>query len=117
MRITDMALISGLIFSVSSFTFPVWANDHQHHAMMPTTPPAATTAVYQTTGIVKQWNANSVTLSHAPVADLKWPAMTMAFTLPSTSEITPLAVNTPVTFSFIQNDIGYTLTAITPQQP
>ncbi|ACX88815.1 copper-binding protein [Pectobacterium parmentieri] len=116
MRITYSAIISSLIFFVSSFISPVWANDHQHHAMMHTTPPAAT-AVYQTTGIVKQWNADSVTLSHAPVADLKWPAMTMAFTLPSTSEITPLAVNTPVTFSFIQTDSGYTLTAITPQQP
>ncbi|MBQ4791848.1 cation transporter [Pectobacterium versatile] len=117
MRITYMALISGLIFSVSSFTFPVWANDHQHHAMMPTTPPAATTAVYQTTGVVKQWNADSVTLSHAPIADLKWPAMTMAFMLPSSGEITPLPVNTPVTFSFIQNENGYILTAITPKQP
>ncbi|MBN3173531.1 copper-binding protein [Pectobacterium brasiliense] len=117
MRITYMALISSLIFSVSSFVFPVWANDHQHHAMMPTTPPAATTAVYQTTGIVKQWGADSVTLSHAPIAELKWPAMTMAFALPSRGGITPLPVNTPVTFSFIQNDSGYTLTAITPQQP
>jgi Cu(I)/Ag(I) efflux system protein CusF len=43
--------------------------------------------------------------------------MTMAFTLPSNGEITPLPVNTPVTFSFIQNDSGYILTAITPQQP
>ncbi|MBA0217506.1 copper-binding protein [Pectobacterium brasiliense] len=117
MRTTYMALISSLIFSVSSSIFPVWANDHQHHAMMSTTPPAATTAVYQTTGIVKQWDTNSVTLSHAPVAELKWPAMTMAFTLPSRGEITPLPVNTPVTFSFSQNDSGYILTAITPQQP
>ncbi|APS29345.1 copper-binding protein [Pectobacterium brasiliense] len=117
MRITYMALISSLIFSASSFVFPVWANDHQHHAMMPTTPSAATTAVYQTTGIVKQWDTNSVTLSHAPIAELKWPAMTMAFALPSRGGITPLSVNTPVTFSFIQNDSGYTLTAITPQQP
>ncbi|MCL6360132.1 copper-binding protein [Pectobacterium polaris] len=117
MRITYIAMISGLVFSVSSFIFPVWANDHQHHAMPPTTSPAATTAVYQTTGIVKQWNADSVTLSHAPIADLKWPAMTMAFTLPSSSEIAPLPANTPVTFSFIQNDSGYILTAITPQQP
>ncbi|MEQ9900923.1 copper-binding protein [Pectobacterium punjabense] len=116
MRITYMALISSLILSVSSFAFPVWANDHQHHAMMHANSPAIA-AVYQTTGIVKQWNADSVTLSHAPVADLKWPAMTMAFMLPSSSEIAPLAVNTPVTFSFIQNDSGYTLTAITPQQP
>ncbi|KFX21041.1 copper-binding protein [Pectobacterium betavasculorum] len=116
MRITYSAIISSLVFFVSSFTFPVWANDHQHHTMMHTNPPAVT-AVYHTTGMVKQWNADSVTLSHAPVANLKWPAMTMAFTLPSSGEITPLPVNTPVTFSFVQNDSGYTLTAITPQQP
>ncbi|RYC47791.1 copper-binding protein [Pectobacterium zantedeschiae] len=117
MRITYSAIISSLIFFVSSFIFPVWANDHQHHAMMHTNPPAATTAVYQSSGIIKKWDTNSVTLSHAPIADLKWPAMTMAFTLPSSGEITPLPINTPVTFSFIQNDSGYILTAITPQQP
>ncbi|MBA5237928.1 copper-binding protein [Pectobacterium aroidearum] len=116
MRITYLALFNSLILAVSSVTLPAWANDHQHHAMMHSTP-AATTAVYQSTGIVKQWNADSVTLSHAPVADLKWPAMTMAFTLPSGGDIRPLPVNTPVTFSFVQSDSGYTLTAITPQQP
>ncbi|KHN52686.1 copper-binding protein [Pectobacterium fontis] len=117
MRITNIVMISSLIFSVSSIPFPVWANEHQHHAMVHTNPPATTTAVYHTTGMVKQWNADSVTLSHAPVDALKWPAMTMAFTLPSRGEITPLPVNTPVAFSFIQNDSGYILTAITPQQP
>ncbi|MBA0205301.1 copper-binding protein [Pectobacterium aroidearum] len=116
MRITYLALFNSLILAASSVTLPAWANDHQHHAMMHSTP-AATTAVYQSTGIVKQWNADSVTLSHAPVADLKWPAMTMAFTLPSSGDIRPLPVNTPVTFSFVQSDSGYTLTAITPQQP
>ncbi|MBA0167735.1 copper-binding protein [Pectobacterium sp. CFBP8739] len=117
MRITYLALISGLLFSVSFVTFPAWANDHQHHAMMHTTPPATTPVVYQSTGMVKQWNANSVTISHAPIADLKWPAMTMAFTLPSERRIAPLPINTSVSFSFIQNDNGYILTAITPQQP
>ncbi|MDY4368096.1 copper-binding protein [Pectobacterium brasiliense] len=118
MRITYMALISSLIFSVSSFIFPVWANDHQHHAMMMhNVTPTTSASVYQGTGIVKQWDTDSVTISHAPIAELKWPAMTMAFALPSRGGITPLPVNTPVTFSFIQNDSGYTLTAITPQQP
>ncbi|PPZ25407.1 cation transporter, partial [Escherichia coli] len=96
---------------------PLWANEHQHHAMMPSDRASTiTTNVYQATGTVKQWNADSVTIAHSPVAALRWPAMTMTFKLPAGSTFTALATNTPVTFSFEQQDSCYILTSITPQQ-
>ncbi|MEE3660458.1 copper-binding protein [Brenneria sp. g21c3] len=113
MRTTYMAFIAGLLLSSS-----LWANEHQHYA--PTSPDASKTAakVYQASGIIKQWDTRSVTISHTPIADLQWPAMTMAFRLPDASDepLKPLPVNTPVAFSFIQSDSGYTLTNITPRQ-
>ncbi|RLM21123.1 cation transporter [Brenneria alni] len=109
MHITYVAIIASLLFSS-----PRWANEHQHHVM---TPVDTTARIYQATGTIKQWNADSVTLSHRPIADLQWPAMTMAFRLPGASgEFKPLPTNTPVAFSFIQSDGSYTLTTITPQQ-
>ncbi|MCG8156845.1 copper-binding protein [Brenneria goodwinii] len=110
MRTTYVAFIAGLFLSA-----PLWANEHQHHAM--SSPAAPTPMVYQASGVVKQWDTQSVTLSHGPITDLHWPAMTMAFKLPDPfGEFKPLPVNTPVAFSFIQSDSGYTLTSITPQQ-
>ncbi|PWC11580.1 copper-binding protein [Brenneria corticis] len=109
MRITHTAFLACLL--VSS---PLWANDHQHHAAIPADTAAKT---YQASGTVKQWNADSVTIAHGPIADLHWPAMTMAFRLPQPpGKFAPLPAETPVAFSFIQSDGGYTLTAITPQQ-
>jgi len=48
------------------------------HAAMPSRPVSDTV---QGTGVVKGVNAKggSVTLHHAPIAALKWPAMTMTF--------------------------------------
>ncbi|MCV9877977.1 copper-binding protein [Brenneria izbisi] len=113
MRAIYVALTSVLLFSSS----PLWANEHQHHAMMPPDMASTvTTTVHQATGTVKQWNADSVTIAHNPVATLRWPAMTMAFKLPSGSTFIALAANTPVAFSFEQQNSGYVLTSITPQQ-
>ncbi|PWC13703.1 cation transporter [Brenneria roseae subsp. americana] len=113
MRAIYVAMMTGLLFSSS----PLWANEHQHHSMMPSdTTPTATDNAYQATGTVKQWDADSVTIAHTPIADLHWPAMTMAFKLPAGSTFVPLAANTPVAFSFVQRDNGYVLTNITPQQ-
>ncbi|QTF09307.1 copper-binding protein [Brenneria izadpanahii] len=110
MRTTYVAFIAGLFLSS-----PLWANDHQHHMMA--SPDTSAQKIYQANGIVKQWDSDSVTISHAPIADLQWPAMTMAFRLPDSSgEFKPLPANTPVAFSFMQSDSGYTLTSITPRQ-
>ncbi|MFC3394988.1 copper-binding protein [Brenneria rubrifaciens] len=113
MRAIYVAVISGLLFSS-----PLRANEHQHHAMMmpSNTAATATTNAYQATGTVKQWNADSVTIAHSPVADLRWPPMTMTFRLPAGRTFNPLAANTPVAFRFIQQDSGYVLINITPQQ-
>lgn len=112
MHTPSMALIAGLLLSST-----LWANEHQHHATV-SPAPHNTAKVYQASGTIKQWDSRSVTISHTPIADLQWPAMTMAFRLPdpSAEPLEPLPVNTPVAFSFIQSDSGYTLTQITPRQ-
>lgn len=107
--------ISHSVFLASLFiTSPLWADDHsQHHAMTP--PPAAASAEYQSSGTVRQWGPDSVTLSHAAIPALRWPAMTMAFALPAAHKLTPLPVGAAVDFRFVRSDAGYTLTAIDAQ--
>ncbi|MCG8706928.1 copper-binding protein [Brenneria sp. 4F2] len=113
MNVTSIAFIASLFLSS-----PLWANAQQHHAPTMADTPKAAEKRYQASGIIKQWHARSVTISHSPVADLHWPAMTMAFQLPDafSEDLKPLPVNTPVAFSFVQSDSGYTLTSITPRQ-
>ncbi|ATZ93750.1 MULTISPECIES: copper-binding protein [Dickeya] len=85
-----------------------------NHDMSSMTADAA--PVYRTTGTVKQWNASGVTLAHAAVPALRWPAMTMNFRLPANNHWTPLPQGSAVSFSFVQSADGYTLTDIKPQQ-
>ncbi|MBI1196233.1 MAG: efflux RND transporter periplasmic adaptor subunit [Phenylobacterium sp.] len=66
--------------------------------------PAATAApaLYQSTGRIEQLKARSVTLSHEPVPALKWPAMTMAFTLADPRLARGFKVGDRVAFAFDQ---------------
>ncbi|WP_367298772.1 copper-binding protein [Hafnia alvei] len=109
------------VLSAFAFATPTMANsDHDMSAMhnvsdMPHHESTATS--YRATGVVKSWNqASGVTLTHSPIPELHWPAMTMTFALPSSSVIKPLAVGSKVNFSFIQTESGYQLTEITPAQ-
>lgn len=93
----------------------------QHSDMQPgntSMPPAPTESatIYHATGIVKQWNADSVTLAHEAIPALRWPAMTMTFRLPVNDNLTPLQPGSSVRFSFVQRADGYTLTDIKLQQ-
>jgi Cu(I)/Ag(I) efflux system membrane fusion protein len=67
-------------------------------------PPAAAVApaLYETTGRIEQLKGRSVTLSHEPVPALKWPAMTMAFTLADTNLARGIKVGDRVSFAFDQ---------------
>ncbi|MGM3161131.1 copper-binding protein [Dickeya undicola] len=133
MRILSMATAALLVST--TFATPLLAeqNQNQTHTMtgdmgnMSHTMPggmnhdmsamtADTATVYRTTGTVKQWNANDVTLAHAAVPALRWPAMTMTFRLPANNNWAPLSQGSAVSFSFVQSADGYTLTDIKPQQ-
>jgi Cu(I)/Ag(I) efflux system membrane fusion protein len=74
----------------------------------------AATASYRTTGVVAQIEAGSITLDHAPVPALKWPAMSMPFTLADPALARGLKPGQMVNFSFDKHGEDYRVTAIAP---
>lgn len=58
----------------------------------------------------------SATLSHDPIPELSWPAMTMAFDLAESVDSTALAPNQVVRFRFRQTPDGYQIERIEPAQ-
>jgi Cu(I)/Ag(I) efflux system membrane fusion protein len=69
---------------------------------------------YRTTGVVTQVDAGSITLDHAPVPELKWPAMSMPFTLADPALARGLKPGQSVSFSFDKQGEDYRITAIEP---
>jgi len=70
------------------------------------------TGGYRASGRIEAIGKNSVTLSHGPVAALKWPAMTMAFTLAKPGLLRGFKKGDRVDFHFIQKGSGSTITGI-----
>jgi Cu(I)/Ag(I) efflux system membrane fusion protein len=74
-------------------------------------------AGHQAQGKVVEVDAKtqSVTLSHGAVASLKWPAMTMDFTLANNALLKGLKPGAPVAFEFVERGKGeWVITKITP---
>ena len=66
-------------------------------------------------GVVEAIDKEEITLSHGPIATLKWPAMTMAFKLPRGGLPPGLAVGAHVRFEFVQAGDGvFQITLIAP---
>jgi Cu(I)/Ag(I) efflux system membrane fusion protein len=53
-----------------------------------------------------------ITISHGPVESLGWPTMTMTFRSGSPEMLSKVRVGERVSFSFRQDDRGYTLTSL-----
>lgn len=114
-------LATTALLSVFTLAAPVMANTGHDmstmHNMSDMPHHESNAASYHATGVVKSWSQESgVSLTHAPIPELHWPAMTMTFALSSAPAIKPLAVGSKVNFSFIQTESGYQLTEITPAQ-
>ncbi len=85
-------------------------------------PPAAgtdnaggTAPAHHAEGKVERIDKGRITISHGPVASLKWEPMTMGFTLPSTGLPRNVEAGDTVSFDFVQNKDGtFALTAIVP---
>lgn len=77
----------------------------------PTTAP--TDVVYTASGQITAVTDETVTISHGPVPDLQWPAMTMAFQAPSPDMLAGVTAGDQVSFAFRQADGGYVLTSLT----
>ncbi|WP_172667115.1 efflux RND transporter periplasmic adaptor subunit [Yersinia mollaretii] len=73
--------------------------------------------VYSVQGEVKAINGQTITLSHGPIAALKWGAMTMDFLLPAGKLAPTIAVGSQVNFTFILNDQGAQIRQIQPVKP
>jgi Cu(I)/Ag(I) efflux system membrane fusion protein len=76
-------------------------------------PTPAAMAVYRTTGVIVEIEPDSLTLEHAAVPALKWPAMTMPFKLADKSMTAGLRKGQSVDFSFDKQGDNYRITAIT----
>lgn len=87
-------------------------SDMQGMSMSSDAAPSA--QVYKTEGVVKKITADTVSISHHPVAELGWPAMTMTFVLPKDGSLPALAVGEKIAFSFAQHAAGYQLVSVTP---
>jgi len=70
---------------------------------------------YRTQGVVVEVEADAITLNHAPVPALKWPAMTMPFKLADKSLVKGLSKGQAVDFSFASQGDEHVLTAIAPR--
>ena len=71
-------------------------------------------AANKATGIVKRVDRakGTVSLAHDPVASLKWPAMTMSFTVKNPSLFDKLTADRKVEFEFVQQGKDYVITAV-----
>jgi Cu(I)/Ag(I) efflux system membrane fusion protein len=70
---------------------------------------------YQTLGVVEAVDGSTVTLSHDPVAELQWPAMTMDFTLPVGGLPAGIGIGSKVMFHFSVDENGSHISQIMPQ--
>ncbi|MBU1236918.1 MAG: efflux RND transporter periplasmic adaptor subunit [Gammaproteobacteria bacterium] len=81
-------------------------------------PDAAAAKSYSATGTLDAVDAatHSVTVTHQPIAALKWPAMTMDFNLASPEVVAGVAPGTPMDFEFEERGPGeFAITRITPK--
>lgn len=75
---------------------------------------ADSSGTHRTSGVVKSVNAEkgTVSIAHAPVPELKWPAMTMSFAAGDRKILEKLQPGAKVEFEFAQQGSRYVITAI-----
>lgn len=72
------------------------------------------TGIYSAEGKVEDVDAETLTISHGPIAALKWPAMTMGFSKPKAKVLSDVKPGAMVRFEFKQAGDGYELVAVHP---
>jgi Cu(I)/Ag(I) efflux system membrane fusion protein len=72
-------------------------------------PSVTTTAMHEAEGKVESTTADSLTISHGPVATMKWPAMTMGFAKPDPKAFADVHPGDTVHFRFKEGASGYEL--------
>jgi Cu(I)/Ag(I) efflux system membrane fusion protein len=74
--------------------------------------PAAVPPSYSAQGKVEGVDADSITLSHGAIDELKWPAMTMPFNKPSPTAFADVKVGDTVHFEFMKKGDEYELLSV-----
>lgn len=92
--------------SVSFSSFAVQANEVT----------TSTVQRWQGHGVVQAFSAQSVTLEHDAIPELKWPAMTMPFTLSSGAVLNGAKPGDRVTFILERSGDGFQIVSLTPQR-
>ena len=74
---------------------------------------AATAIIHEAQGTVESVEPDSITISHGPIATLKWPAMTMGFSKPTATAFADIKPGDTVHFQFKEGGAsGYVLVAV-----
>lgn len=81
-----------------------------HHRMT-----AAPCAAHEGEGVITEISGNEITLRHAPIASMNWPAMTMTFQAQSQALLEGLAVGDHVRFRFQESVSGHVIDQIVKQ--
>ncbi|GAC1527258.1 MAG: hypothetical protein NVS2B4_04500 [Ramlibacter sp.] len=76
--------------------------------------PTAAKGAYTAQGKVESVEPDSITISHGPVPELKWPAMTMGFGKPDPKAFSEIKPGDTVRFEFKQSPGGYDLVTVQP---
>jgi Cu(I)/Ag(I) efflux system protein CusF len=88
---------------------------HEHGAPAPCCDNGAKVVQgYKATGVVKKVDVakGTATIAHAPVKDLNWPAMTMAFKVKDKALLDKLPIEKKVDFTLAQEGKDYVITAV-----
>jgi len=103
-------ILSVLVLAALGSAAPALAHEHDHSAHSA----AEAYAVYKATGSVKSVNraTGKVTIAHEPIAELKWPAMTMQFGVSDRKLLDELAAGRKIEFRFVQRGSDYVVTAL-----
>jgi Cu(I)/Ag(I) efflux system membrane fusion protein len=95
---------------------PKYAGQAQEQGQAAAQPsPGASGKAYKGIGKVEKISQESITFSHKPIPELKWPAMTMDFSKPRPDAFGDIKVGQDAEFSFKEgNDGSYMLESVTP---
>ena len=104
---------SALLFSVAACSEQPNATREGAAARAGQGEAAPANAAYSASGEVTAVSRDEVTISHGPVPDLEWPAMTMTFRASRAEMLAGVAPGEQVSFFFRQADGGYVLTSLT----
>jgi Cu(I)/Ag(I) efflux system protein CusF len=113
-----LALVLGMALVTGSGMAHAATHDHDMSQQQMSMPAAATTSSHKGVGVIKAVNekAHKIQISHEPIAELEWPAMTMWFGLQNPVPM-GMKVGDAVLFELEQSPSGkWVITRIEPKR-